>query len=392
LSEITLNNEKAESILIRVVHIITSLQTGGAEMMLYKLLANLDREEFESSVICLSDEGPVGEQIQALGIPVRSLGMKPSLPDPLLFWRLVRWLRQAQPDVVQTWMYHADLLGSLAARLAGGLPVAWNVQSGGLNPASDKRRTIWIQKLLARFSRSLTGQIVFCSEASKTEHVKIGYSADHMPFIPNGTDIERFKPDSAIRQEVRAELGIAESDLLVGNVARFHPVKDHQNFIQAAGYIHHQMPDARFLLCGDGIDWENAELVGWVEQAGIREAVCLLGRRADVPRLVKAFDLFMLSSQSEGFPNVIGEAMASGVPCVVTDVGDAAIIVGNTGRVASAGDSAGLAQAALELLQMSPDEFEGLRQAARQRIVQEFSLAQSVAQYGTLYRAMTAQK
>lgn len=378
--------------MIRVVHIITSLQTGGAEMMLYKLLASMNRDEFESSVICLSEEGPVGEQIQALGISVQALGMKPSLPNPILFWRLVRWLRQTKPDVVQTWMYHADLLGSLAARLADGLPVAWNVQSGGLNPASDKRRTIWIQKLLAHFSRSLTGQIVFCSEASKAEHVKIGYSADHMPFIPNGTDIERFKPDPAVRQEVRAELGITGPDLLVGNVARFHPVKDHQNFIRAAGHIHRQMPNTRFLLCGDGIAWDNAELVEWVEQAGIREAVCLLGRREDVPRLVTAFDLFMLSSQSEGFPNVIGEAMASGVPCVVTDVGDAAIIVGDTGRVAPAGDSTRLAQAALDLLQKPADEFDELRQAARERIVQEFSLAQSVAQYGALYRAMVSQK
>ncbi len=369
-----------------IIHIITSLHVGGAEMMLYKLLSRLD--EFESQVICLQDEGPIGERItNELGIRTRYLHMRASRL-PLQFWRLVAWLRQDRPALVQTWMFHADLIGGLAATFAGRPPVVWNVRNIVLDTTSTKRSTVWTIRLCGRLAKRVPTRIIFNSTKALDLHTPLGYPPASSMVIPNGFDTTTFRPDPIARQALRRELNLSDSQPLIGFVARFHPQKDHRNFVQAADHIQREQPDAHFLLCGAAMTWDNTTLAGWIDQHDLRSNFHLLGQRDDTPRINAALDVMMLSSRAEGFPNVVGEAMACGVPCVVTDVGDAAMIVDDTGRGVPPADSLALAEACLDLLRLPPDERQALGNAARHRIETNYSLPVIVERYQDLYTSL----
>lgn len=372
----------------RVAHVITGLNPGGAEMMLFKLLSAMDRVVFKPEVISLTGMGPLAERIQALDITVRALGMRRGVPNPLSLLRLAVWLRRSKPDVIQTWMYHADLIGGIAAKLVGGIPVIWGIRHSNLDPQGSKRKTIWTANACARLSNWLPTQIVCCSEASLPVHAALGYATRKMCVIPNGFDLDVFRPDPSARRSVRAELGIPEDTLLIGMFARFHAQKDHRNFVEAAALLHAHHPDIHFLLCGDGITWGNRVLSGWIVTASIHEHCHLLGPREDIPRLAAALDIASSSSFGEGFPNVVGEAMSCGVPCVVTDVGDSDRIVGTTGRIVAAKDPEALAMAWKEMIALGEEGRRRLGVAARKRVMDRFELSKIVKKYEALYTSL----
>lgn len=372
---------------INIVFVITGLNTAGAELMLYKLVSAMDRTSFSPEVISITDYGPVGKKIATLGVPVRAMGITRGRPDPRALQRLCRDFQQHRPDLVQTWLYHADLIGGLAARLAGGIPVTWGIRNGNLDPKGSKRSTIWTAKACARLSTRLPRRIICCSEASRRIHAGMGYCAEKMVVIPNGFDLSEFSPSPGARLLVRQELKLPENTRIVGLVGRYDPQKDHENFIKAAGYLIKTQPDTHFLLCGDHVTWENRELAGRIDSARLRLKFSLLGKRDDIQRLTAAFDVAVsASSYGEAFPNVIGEAMACGVPCVVTNVGDSAIIVGETGRVVPPRNPEALAEALREFILMEPAERAGLGVSARQRVLTNYNLPDIVAQYESLYK------
>jgi glycosyltransferase involved in cell wall biosynthesis len=372
---------------LSILYVITGLFQGGAELMLYRLLSRLDRTRFTPQVISLLDHGPIGRKIQALGIPVRSLGMKRGIPNPAVVLRLARWLRQDPPDMMQTWMYHADLVGGLAARLVGNIPVAWGIRHSDLSSETSSRLTRLTVKTCALLSQWLPDRIVCCSEASRQVHTVLGYAAEKMVVIPNGYDVETFRPNSGARASVRKGLAVSEDAPVIGMVARFDPQKDHRTFIRAAQLLHRDRPDAYFLLCGNEVTWENQELARWIDEAGLRTRCHLLGRRDDdIPNLTAALDIASLSSAyGEGFPNVVSEAMSCGVPCVVTDVGDAALIVGQTGIVVPPRNPEALAAAWRTMLEMGREGRRHMGIAARQRIRERFDIAEVVGRYEHLF-------
>lgn len=374
---------------MKITHVITGLSMGGAQMMLYKLLSHMDRNAFAAEVIPLADVGPLDKKIRALGVPVRSLGMRPGVPNPLGVYKLARWLRQDPPHLIQTWLYHADLVGGLAARLAGGIPVAWNIRHSNLGAARTKRVTSLTVKACARLSRWLPERIVCCSESSRKVHTGAGYAGGEMVVIPNGFDLAAFRPDPAARLSVRHELGISGEAPLIGLVGRFDAQKDHCTFVKAAARLHANLPEVHFLLCGQEITWDNAQLRRWITAADLPDRYHLLGTRDDIPRLTAALDIATTTSAyGEGFPNVIGEAMTCGVPCVVTDVGDSARIVDDTGRVVPPRDPRALADAWRALLALGPEGRTQLGLAARRRVEQHFSLPVIVDRYQRLYEEL----
>ena len=227
---------------MRIVFIITGLSTGGAEMMLIKVLARLDRQRFAPHVISLATLGELAPRIAALGIPMDAVGMKPGLPSPSGFFRLVRLLKRLNPDVVHTWMYHADLLGGLAARLAGISTIGWCIRNSNLDRDKTKFSTRAVVGLCASISKWVPSRILSCSEKARQVHVACGYAAEKMVVVPNGFDLTRFKPDGHARQAVRSELGLEVDTLLVGLIGRFDPQKNHAGFFEAAGMLHRHMP------------------------------------------------------------------------------------------------------------------------------------------------------
>jgi glycosyltransferase involved in cell wall biosynthesis len=375
---------------IKVLHVINSFEYGGAEAMLCNLVSRTDRQRFEPAVVSLIDDLRVAGAVTDAGVPLSVVGMKPGVPDPRGVLRLGRLMRQARPHVIQTWMDHSNLIGGLAARLSVRAPLVWGVHHSNHIAGLTKRTTLWTVAACARLSRRLPARIVCCSESARAAYAARGFAAERMTFIPNGFDTERFRPDRDARTDVRRELGLAPETPLVGLVARYDPFKDHANFLRAAALLAARFPDVRFLLCGDRVDRANAELTGLIASLGIPARCHLLGPRRDVPRIHAALDLLVSSSASEAFPLTLGEAMSCGVPCVATDVGDSALIVGETGRLAPAGDSAALAAACASLLRLEPSDRQRLGQAARRRIKDRFSLGAVAARYEALYAGLAA--
>jgi len=376
---------------IKVLHVITGLDADGAETVLYTVASRMDSSRFETEVISLIDPGPMKARLEAAGIRVRSLGMKRGSANPMHLFRLASWIKKSRANLVHTWMYHADLLGGLAARLAG-KPVVWGIHHSNLDPAQNKRLTIWTARICEVLSPWVPKRIVCCSEASRIAHIQFGYDDDKMEVIPNGFDLRVFRPDGEARASLREELGLPENTPLVGMAGRFHLQKGHRNFVAAAAKLHARMPHAHFVLCGAEIDSNNTELTGWIQGAsnGLNEVCHLLGRRTDMNRIFAALDVATSASLSEAFPMAVGEAMACGTPCVVTDVGDSARIVGNTGRVVPAEDPQALADAWEFLLAGDPSSRKQLGQAGRNRIQHSFDLDAIVERYQKLYREVLA--
>jgi glycosyltransferase involved in cell wall biosynthesis len=376
--------------LIHIVFIITGLSTGGAEMMLLKVLQRLDRRRFSPEVISLSTRGDLGPRIEALGIPVHALGMNLRLPSPTSFYRLVRMLRSMHPDVVHTWLYHADLLGGLAARLAGISAVGWCLRNSSLDRGSASFAIRVVVVLCAWLSKWVPRRILSCSEAARQFHVGHGYAAAKILVVPNGFDLARFAPKAEARSTLRKDLGLAQDALLVGLVGRFHPQKNHEGFLRAAGALHRRMPAVHFVMVGQGVDSSNTPLMQSIAALDLVSNVHLLGLRDDVPDVMAALDVLASTSYGEAFPNVLGEAMASGVPCVVTDVGDSAMIVGDTGRSVAPDDMHGLAVALQELLTLTSAERAALGQRARERVAAHFEIGAVVQRYQEFYELLVA--
>lgn len=373
---------------MRVLHIITGLATGGAEMMLFKLLERLDRERYRPMVISLTTMGDIGPRIAALGISVQAMGMTSGLPSPSDFLRLVRQVRQLQPDIVHTWLYHADLLGGLAARLAGVTAVCWGVRSSNLDPDKTSWTTRAVRRLCALLSPVIPQRILVNSDTARQIHVALGYSAEKIEVVPNGFDLSRFKPDERARDRLRAELRLPGEALLVGMIARFDPLKNHFGFISAMAAVCKNIGHVRLIMAGKDVDWNNDVLVQAIRAAGLQENVCLLGLRDDIPEVMAALDILACPSHAEAFPNVVGEAMACGVPCVATDVGDCAYIIGDTGRVVPVGDMDAFGVTTEMLLRLPREQREVLGTRARQRIASMFGIGSVVLRYEKTYEYM----
>jgi glycosyltransferase involved in cell wall biosynthesis len=370
--------------LMKVAFVITGLATGGAEMMLYKLLAHSPALR-KGCVLPLRCGGELEEPIRRLGVAVECLGMKPGVPHLLAISRLSRILRERKPDVVSSWMYHADLLAGVAGRL-NRIPVVWGIRNSDFHPTKTKRMTHLVMRACARLSAYLPSKIVSCSAAARDIHVALGYKKERFTVIPNGFDIDQFHPSFEARASVRGELGLEADARIVALIARFDPQKNHLGFLDAAQKIYQRDPSVRFVMAGYGVNSDNEHLRIKVEERGLAQAAFMLGPRGDVPRLMAALDVLVVSSSyGEAFPNVVGEAMACEVPCVVTDVGDSASIVGDTGIAVARDDPSALADAVQRILELPSEAKDSLGKRARERVTERFDIRKVARSYEALF-------
>jgi glycosyltransferase involved in cell wall biosynthesis len=377
---------------IKVLHIINDLSVGGAEMMLYKLLSEMHEERFSCSVISLKNSGALRERVEALGVPVYTLEMDSSLPKPALILRMVRLLRLIRPDVIQGWLPHGNLAALSAGVLAPArVPVLWNIRQSLYSLEHEKPVTAKAIKLGARLSRRPAG-IIYNSRTGAAQHKAFGYSDENAVVIYNGFNTELFAPSRDARASVRSELGLAEDTVLIGLISRYHAVKNHSNFLKAAALLKRERPDVHFILSGGGISPDNQPLKALIQELGLIEHVHLLGERRDTERIIAALDVAASASDAEGFPNVIGEAMACGVPCVVTDVSDLSWIIKGAGFIVPKNSSASMARAFTEMLGLGPEGRKALGFAGRARVMEYFRLDSVAAQYGAYYESVITPK
>lgn len=368
---------------MQVTHIITGLNNGGAEAVLYRLCTN--GTGATHTVISLMDMGKYGPMLEKAGITVHCLNMPQGRVTLSGLRKLYTLLKKGKPDAVQTWMYHADLIGGVIAKLAGVKKVFWNIRHSTLEAGKSKRSTIIIAKLCARLSKRVPTGIVCCADEALAVHAAIGYDKSKMTVIYNGYRLDQFNINTEAGNAVKQELDIAHVPLVLGLVGRFNPQKDHANLLNALALLKEKHKDFACLLVGAGINPDSTELYEQLKSLGLLEHVHLLDQRSDISAVMNALDVHVLSSSfGEGFPNVVAEAMACGTPCVTTNVGDAALIVGDTGWVVPPSNSEQLFEAitkALNEKQTNADAWNARQQAARQRIEENFSIETMVRKY-----------
>ena len=356
--------------------------------MLFKLLSNRPQG---ARVISLMGDGALGARIRAVGVPVFSLGMSRGGMPTLASLRYLREIvRRESPDIAQGWMYHGNLAASLAGWLFGsGMPVVWNVRQTLYDLQHERRFTRWVIRANALLS-SRANAIVYNSRTSAAQHEAFGFDASRTNIIPNGFDTDAFRPDAAARAAVRRELKLDDNAILVGLIGRYHPMKDHRNFLHAASLLSKKAPLAHFLLVGQDVDKQNAPLVTTIEELMLTDKVSLLGERTDIAQLNASLDILCSASWAEGFANVIGEAMSCSVPCVVTDVGDSAWIVGQGGVAVPPRSPEALASALAALCGMKAEQRRAIGDKGRRRVIEKFSLAAISSRYQDLYDALNA--
>jgi len=367
---------------VKVFHLIVGLGTGGAENMLLRLVSALP--DHKHVIVSLTNFGVIGHRLVDLGCTVYALELHPKtgLQSFYKLWKLIRFYH---PDVIQTWMYHSDLLGGLIGRLAGVRNIIWNVRNTEI-PQRNWSITGVIIKLCSVLSTYIPRTIICCAHASMKTHALLGYRVDKMIVIPNGYNPQDWIIPTKSKSDFKKVLELPGEILTIGIVGRYDWLKGYDVFIEAAALLSERIDrNILFVMVGRNIDYNNAELLSIINEKGGHAKFKLMGERNDISHLMYALDIFCLASRAEGFPNVVAEAMLMQVPCVVTDVGDAALIVGETGKVVPPNQPIALADALQSIESVNDDQRQEIGREARRRILKHFDINIVAQRYEKLY-------
>jgi glycosyltransferase involved in cell wall biosynthesis len=371
---------------MRLLHVITDLGTGGAEIMLLRTIAAQLRQDIECCVASVKGDGPVQKELESLGVPVIDLGASSLAVCWRAVVRLRRVLREFAPDLIHSWMYHANAVTQLATLVGATHPP---IVSAIHHTCDDERAAPVARHLVRRLDGLLSRRsaaVIYVSARSIEQHRQLGYSSTNAVFLPNGFDLHLFSPSTRLRNEQRRCLGLHDGEFTIGCVARFAPAKDHETLLRAAAEFISNSPNSRFVLVGRGVSHDNPEFSALMSRYRLDDRCLLLGERRDLPALFAAMDVACLSSRTEGLPLSLGEAMASGLSCVATDVGDCAWMLGDTGIIVPPNDHRALVSAWRHLETAGDDARAALGRRARARIEQQLSMQTYLARLHDIYR------
>lgn len=367
---------------MRILHIISGLGQGGAERMLASL-AQQHAGQHHITVISLGDRGYYASALESVGVFVHALGLSPTSLRWRDFWRLRQHIKTSQPDVVQTWLYHADLLGGIAARLAGIKAIIWSIHNSNLAPDRTKASTRWVAKACALLSRCVPAIVTSCSVEGQKFHQGIGYRARKFAVIPNGFDTAYWCRHLESRLALRSALGLNDQTI-IGVIARWDPQKNHLGFLDAVSLVHAARPDVHFVFVGQGLDSNNRVFTDAIQAHHLGGVTHLQGSQSNIRDWMSCIDILASPSLAEAFPMVLGEAMSCKTPCVATDAGDSRLIVGNTGLIVPKLSPVAMSAALITMIDMPAAERAALGDAARKRIQENFEMVA----IGKLYSAM----
>jgi glycosyltransferase involved in cell wall biosynthesis len=371
----------------KVLHLIVGLDIGGAESLLQDLLMHSKNRNIQYCVVSMTDIGIIGARLRSVGVNVYTLGMKRSKPSLAAFFHFIRIIRHEHPDVIQTWMYHADLLGLAAGVFFKNIKIIWGLHAAYLKTSEYPFLTHLTRWLCARFA-FMANSIIFNSQFTYNNHFQLGYRSSGWKYIFNGFDVNKYQPNQSARSLIRAELNLSEDVFLIGFIARFDPMKDHKTFLEAASRIASLYAHVHFILAGAGVDANNSKLHDIINAGNLKSRIHLLGLRADVNIICASLDASVTSSFAESFSNSTAEAMSCGVPCIVTDTSNLPSLVGDAGIIVPVGQPKAMAKAMIKLIDMDPITLHDIGMMGRQRIINNYSLNAMIDKYEDLYLSL----
>jgi glycosyltransferase involved in cell wall biosynthesis len=365
---------------VRILFLTRSLNVGGAERQLVALARALHLRGVVVDVAVFYSGGALEKDLIEAGVPVTSLRKKGRWDNIGFAYRLIRLLRRSQPDIVHSYLSVPNVVAVLARQFARRARVVLGVRASKLDLSDYGALTAvscWVEAILSRFA-DLT---IANSQTGRDHAIKHGFPKSNTIVIPNGIDTSYFFRDLTARIRVRTEWKISDDCFLVGMIGRLDPMKGHLTFLDAAAHVARETEEGRFVLIGDGPRSYKNRLISKINDLGLRDKVIWAGERRDMPAVYSALDIMCSpSSYGEGFPNVVGEAMSCKVPCIVTDVGDAAQIVGDTGKIVPPNDEVALCRAICETLNELRTLAPGsIGDQARRRIVDYFTVERLVS-------------
>ena len=372
--------------MMKIIHITSGLKNGGAEAILYRVISN-QINKFQHEVITLTDRGFYGDILIENGIKVKELNLKSIFSLPAAFIKLLFYIKSAKPNVIQTWMYHADVIGGIAAKILGVKKIIWGVHSTFLNPIETKSVTKIMVKTSTYLSYFIPNLIICCSETALNSHKKIGYCQNKLIIINNGVDINYFSPNSIERKLMRKKLNLGDDIFVIGMVARWHPVKDHETLFGAMHFIKNSNFKWKCILVGEGIINNNEKLNLLIDKYCLNEKVICMDSTKDISNIINALDLHILSSSSESFGNVTAEAMSCGIPCIMTDVGEAKNLLSGIGWIVKKNSPMYLADKITKVYQ----EFQQIEKwrirkiKCRNKIVKTYNIEEMTRSYANVW-------
>ena len=331
----------------KILHVITTLDEGGAESSLYRLVIN-DSLNIHI-VVSLKGEGKYGPLLKQNNIEVFALNLSANLGVFYKMYYLYKIIKITNPSVIQTWMYHADLIGGVLGKMCRVQRIVWGIHNGDVSKENLALSTFLVVKLNALICKFVPDAIVCCAKTSMSTHQKIYNTSSQFTVIANGYDTDKFFIDDKLGRSIREEFEISSDHILLGMVARFDPVKNHGLMLESFNQLHNQDPNMKLLLVGSGVDKSNTKLIEEIQSRNLGGSIILAGSRSDIPSIMNAINLLVLASLSEAFPNVLCEALSCGTICVATDVGDCKEIIGPFGKTCVSNDPAALVDAILDV-------------------------------------------
>ena len=373
--------------LTKYLHIITNLTIGGAETMLLRLIKHKPDLARSTTVISLTDKAEIGRILETMGVNVISLEMRNWSSIFKVLFNLKKIIQNEKPDIIHTWMYHANILGGIAAVLAKNKNIIWSIRRSEFS-WGESPLTYIIMKLGAMLSKFIPKVVVCVAESGLKNHQKYGYEPDNMIVIPNGFNVDKFKHDQVIRKEIRKELNIYDDEVVIGCVGRFHESKGYEILIASSMEVIKLHKKVRYLLIGRNVDQRNTILMEWINNTGFSDHFLLAGEKHNIADYMRAMDIFCLSSITEGFPNVVGEAMASALPCVVTSVGDVQKITGNNALLIQPKNKKLLSKGLCEMLNMDNEKRNRMGLNGRKKIEKEYPIKLACEKHFNLYSSV----
>lgn len=372
---------------MRILNIITGFNYGGAEMMLLKLCNSEDFFDCEIKIIVLSNKVLLKGYLNNSNIEVIGLDFSKFLMVPINLFKIIKISILFRPQIIQTWLYHADFFGLILKLFCPQSKLVWNIRQANLSLEHNKLFTLLIAKLCSIFSHIYRIKIITNSFEAIDKHVQFGYNHSLFSVIPNGFDLNRFYPNDLIYYKIRSELNLKDSCKIIGNFGRFHSLKNQFGFLETARLILDKVDfEVKFLMLGTDIDHNNSGLIKKITDLKLTNDVILLGNKSNVDYYFKSLDLYISASWGEAFPNVLGESMASCVPCISTNVGDCSIIIGDENFISDPGDYNNLSNKAICILNLSQFDLMSLRDSLRIRIAENYNLDKVAYSYIKMYK------